>query len=427
MKIKILTAVFISIFILSIKVFSQIPDPQTFIKSPELKTGIVGSYPTKVWEYKWIVEYWSIFQQKNISYTSFGEPSLITISGEGGGSRTYYDYNSDNLLLQTLEQVKSGEDWVNTRREVSEYGEKGNVSSYIVESWTGSGWVIEFGNQYTYTMDGEKVVEMTVKIWSREDGAWINSTRSSISFSQDMSVIETVTMAWENEGWVNSSLTRQEYVDGKISEMIMSGWIDGAWVQSTRITYEYSDFNSMIMTLFTKSGNDSWSPSQRFTENFDSHGNIIRSTVEIFIADWMMLSGSEYLLTYAGDNLTERITRSYTGASWKNVYKEEFIDFSSLSTNPLLTNPGYINQINHYPNPAKDHVTLNIDNLGNKNLEITILDLSGKRHMEKNLFVPVDNFKYTIQLDNLPAGTFIIQARDESGRIISGLKLLHHK
>ncbi len=427
-------AIILSLFISSLGM-AQVPDILSVGKSPQLKTNIVGCYPQEVWEYNWMVEFWMLYQTKNITYTSFGKPSEIKIVGSAGDSRTLYTYNTDHLLTQALDQNKVGESWVDNRREITEYAENQMASSHIIETWNGSGWTLNFGTQYIFTLDGEYLAVVLIKIWDRESGDWINSSRTSFSYvSGEMNVGESITEMWLGDAWINSYKTRYVYRAGG-SDFYMSGWVDGAWVESTKMVYEFGVNESTTMTMYSGPGNGTWTPVQRFIDSNDSHGNTILTTIEFYTTEWQMLSGSKYLLTYDGNNLTERITQMYSpfepgmaGAAssggWENSYREVFQDFASLSTLPLLQE---LVAVQYYPNPAREEVKLNINNLKNTHLTISIMSLTGQVSSSEQIYVPDDEYRHTIDLRKLPSGTFIIMVKDESGRLVSSSSLIHQK
>ena len=148
---------------------------------------------------------------------------------------------------------------------------------------------------------------------------------------------------------------------------------------------------------------------------------------------WLMLSGSQFDLTYDGNNLVERITKAYSmgepgtkgatfGVGWQDVWKEEFKDFASLSTLPIIIENV---SIDHFPNPARESVSMKINNLQDRNLTITVMDLTGKTVHQDRLYVLSNSFMHVVSLEDLPAGTFIIQARDASGKLVSSSRLIH--
>jgi len=434
MKTRILTLSALILLGFSNQGFTQAPAGLPENLRAGLKTDIVGSYPQEIWEYNWVVEYWMVFQKKYISYTSFGEPSEITVIGLGGESRTLYSYNNQGLLVQTLEQDKTGNNWVDNRRETNEYTNEGFIRLGIIENWNGSGWVMEYGIEYSYSFNQDRIITYLTRLWDRESGDWINSSRTAFSYGTS-NVLEAITETWLGDAWINSSKIRYVYDGENVAEMYLSGWLDNDWVESTKMVYEYGDNDSWTMTYYSGPGNGTWSPSQRFINNYDSHGNAILTTIEFYAGDWMMLSGTKYLLTYDGSNLTERITQVYSATEpgneksvstmgWRNVLKEEFKDFASLSVDPVIKG---IESVSIFPNPAREEVHLNINNFRNKKLTVVLMNLNGQVNFTGQLVVPTDRYSYTINLDAMPSGLFFVLVKDESGTIVSISKLLHQQ
>ncbi len=437
MKTRNLTLVIILLLVFSKLTMAQVPDPMALVDSPKLKTDLVGSYPQVVQEYNWVAEFWLIYQTTYITYTSFGEPSEEKMIGTNGDSRFLYTYNSDHNQTEVLEQHREGgEEWVNYTRELIEYVDGRWTSKLTNEQWNGSGWDMIYGNQYTYTYDGDLITGFVIQIWDKESGQWINSTRTTQSYSsEDGMVSEAVSETWEDGAWVNFSKVKYVWLDEQIGEMYMSGWLDNAWVESTKMTFDYGDFSSLTFTVYIGPGDGTWTPSQRIIDQNDSHENLILSTMEFYTTDWEMLSGMQFLLTYNGNDVTERITKMYSPfepgisstvstSTWNNVLKEVFSEFASLSSIPLLLGG---ESISHYPNPASDQVDLNIHNLKNTQLSVSVMSLSGQAGLTELINVPTDEYHHALNVRSLPAGTYIILTNDKSGRLVSSSKLIIQK
>ena len=164
-KIFTFLSIIVLIFISAQIVRSQVIIPDGFDKTEKLKTNVVGSYPTEIWEYNWIVEYWSPLQKQYISYTGFGEPSEIIVVGLDGETRSVFTYGSNQMMTEKLEQKKVGGEWVNDRRTTNAYDDNMMETSSIVESWNGLAWVIQAGNKYSYDNGLEGAMTLTVTMW----------------------------------------------------------------------------------------------------------------------------------------------------------------------------------------------------------------------------------------------------------------------
>jgi uncharacterized repeat protein (TIGR02543 family) len=68
-----------------------------------------------------------------------------------------------------------------------------------------------------------------------------------------------------------------------------------------------------------------------------------------------------------------------------------------------------------YPNPAKDNITINGVQQGET---ITITDLSGRVVVGANNYLPSQNGTITIDVSNLAAGAYLVNAGDKIGRFV---------
>jgi hypothetical protein len=413
---------------------AQVSDPNSFKKTPQLKTDLVESYPQEVLEYYWLAEAWFLYQTSYITYTSFGEPSETRVVGNEGDVKTFNTYNSDHNIIESLVQIKEGDNWVNYERLLTEYLDDMMETKSVSESWNGSAWVLDYGTQYEYTLDGNQISVIIITIFDKETGQWINSSRVTHTYSGgDGQVSGSISDMWKDGTWEAVYKTRYEWEGDNLSIMYMSGWVDGAWEESSKMVYEYGENQSTTLTMYSNPGDGSWAPAQRFFDNYDSHGNTVLSTIEFYTTQWDMLSGTKCFLTYNGGDVTERITQSYGffepgneeetfTSDWKNILKEEFKEFASLSTDPLLL---FSETVEHYPNPAKETMVLKLSNLKNNTLSINVLNAAGQVSLSEKVYVPIDEFRHTLNLNELSSGLFVIIVKDESGRVVSSSRLIH--
>ncbi len=434
MKTPTLSLIIVLLFVFSNISMAQVSDPNSFKKTPQLKTDLVGSYPQEVLEYNWLAESWVLSHTSYIKYTSFGEPSETRVVRTYEETKTLNTYNSDQNIIESLVQIKEGDNWVNYERFLTEYFDDMMETKSVSESWNGSAWVLDYGTQYKYTLDGDQVSVMITTIFDKETGEWINSYRTTFTYSGGVGQFsESISEMWEDGAWEAVSKTRYEWAGDNISILYMSGWVDGAWEESSKMVYEYGENESTTLTMYSSPGDGSWTPSYRYVDNYDSHGNAVLSTAESYSAQWDMFFGTKYALTYSGNNVTERITQSNSifepgneeetfTSDWKNILKEEFKKFASLSTDPLSL---LSETVEHYPNPAKETMVLKLSNLKNNTLSISVLNAAGQVSLSEKVYVPINEFRHTLNLNELSSGLFVIIVKDESGRVVSSSRLIH--
>lgn len=76
--------------------------------------------------------------------------------------------------------------------------------------------------------------------------------------------------------------------------------------------------------------------------------------------------------------------------------------------------------INIYPNPAKDQATVSIIGI-NGEVALTIVDMSGRIVKESTVFCGGEECTATIELRDIPAGTYFVRAATESSNSVRRL------
>ena len=74
---------------------------------------------------------------------------------------------------------------------------------------------------------------------------------------------------------------------------------------------------------------------------------------------------------------------------------------------------GFINQMNLYPNPVREMITIDLNSTESNELTYEVLNLSGSVMMNKQVQVLPGENKYTFDLSNLPSGYYFVRIRSE--------------
>ena len=72
----------------------------------------------------------------------------------------------------------------------------------------------------------------------------------------------------------------------------------------------------------------------------------------------------------------------------------------------------YISNLSVYPNPAKDNLTISIENLKDGNIELTLLDMNGKVVINKNAVATKGRNLITMDISNLKSATYLLVSDD---------------
>ncbi len=387
----------------------------------QLKSGVVGSYPQHTDEYNWGVD-WAIYQTIETSYNTNGDPLSIEYNQGGVRKKNLYTYNNQHLQTEELIQVYSGSAWENQSRTTTTYNTLGYDLENRMEQWTGTAWVLQSGTQSAYELDGDRVRVATVKDWKSESSTWVNSSRETYTYTGTDARYSTIIAEQWNDAWVNQSKMEVSWSGNNISQFISYSYENGAWVLSSKMIYQWLENNSSIMTVYSYVGADTWMQSMRTTTNYDSHGNMTLNQAEMYFGtSWMIYTSTRYLLTYSGNNLTQRITQTFNTVQWANMLKEAFSNFASLSTDiTLMPDSGMV----VFPNPAGNQALVRISLLKSESFTLTVLTVTGQKVIEQTFTGHGSDYIYPVNLEQVPSGSYILMARDQQGAEIGKTRLI---
>lgn len=396
----------------------------------QLKSGIVGSFPRHTEEFNWD-NAWVPFQTIETSYTSFGEPAAIEYNQGGTRTRSLYSYDSEHRETEALNQNMTGGNWIDQSRSMTAYNGFGYPTEFRSEEWNGSTWVLKEGSQISYTMTGDRVTVLTAKSWNLTTLTWDNAVRETYTYPASGNNYSTVIMEMWDKAWVFYTKSEYTWSNNMPSESLNYTYETGAWVLSGKTVYEYKEYDSTIMTDFSYA-DGAWEPASRITSNFDSHGNETLTQMEAYMMAWTVYTGEKYLLTYAGNNLAERITQSYslftpalqgltTPGTWNNQKKEVFSNFASMSTDPNLLPD---NGLSVFPNPAGKQAVVRMSMQKAGMVVLSVISISGQQIMEETFTASGSDINYPLNLSKVSPGTYLLIVRDKQGTEIGKTRLI---
>jgi hypothetical protein len=393
------------------------------IKDAQLKTAIVGSYPRHTEEFNWD-NAWVLYRTIETSYTSFGKPSAIEYTEGANKTRNLYEYDGQHNPTERINQAYLDGFWVNVERMTITYNNSGYETESRIDQWNGSAWVLYDGTQVDITMDGDKILVATTKIWNSENQLWQNESRETYTYNQTGNYPASVIMEeWEN-GWVFTIKVDYTWSGSEISQAIFYEYGDEVWTRTAKYIFEYPDALTSVMTMYTDDSGE-WTEASRITTKTDSHGNTVLDEMEMYIGSWMMFMSNRYTLTYSGDNLTQRISETFSfGADWQNVLKEVFSNFASLGTGISdLPDTG----ITIFPNPAGKEAVVRITLAKAGTVTLSVFSISGQKVLEEIINSNGSDVNYQLNLSQVSPGSYILIARDKQGNEIGKTRLIKDK
>ena len=212
-----------------------------------------------------------------------------------------------------------------------------------------------------------------------------------------------------DEGLSNSEMQTQEFVN-KINQ--------GLTVAVWKKDYDTPINNKFPILIWQKEKNDCSAPANPRVNEVIATGVSLSwqgATDKHFLVEYTKTGGISQTTTTTSTNITLTDLDSNSDYSWKvkNVCSEgesEYIVGSNFKTGTLYNNYYDIdNEIKIFPNPAKDFINIEINNL-NKDSKIQIYNIYGNLYYEQEL---QSGTMHTISLNNLSSGMYFLKINDK--------------
>ncbi len=164
---------------------------------------------------------------------------------------------------------------------------------------------------------------MITKTW--ENGAWVNQSKSSMSYNADCNVDSLLIQMWDDQnGWQNAGLTTYTYVSGSyINTALYQGWTGTKWQDAMRMTYSYTaDFK--IDTLLIELNILKWTNSTRTIYTYNANGYLDMELNQSFAGNkWSNTTQNFY--TYNADGTTDSIlVQQWKANAWENLTSTKY-------------------------------------------------------------------------------------------------------
>lgn len=399
--------------------------------SPQLKQSMAGSYPRHTEEFKWETN-WVLFRTIETSYETFGAPKAIEATQDGNKTRELYAYDNQHRQTEVIDQELVDGVWVNVSRHSVSYTDRGFLGEFIGEKWNGSTWERTNGSQMIYEMDGDRLIVLTSKVWNGETSTWDNMMRETYSYSEPgLNYSSAIMEMWDVE-WVLTMKYEYTWHDNEILESLSYSYENGEWSLTTKTVYDFQGDTKSVMTTYSYTGPDEWMPTSRMTTENDDHGNTILHTTEMYMDNWVVFVAMRFQLTYSGNNLTERITQTYSlfppavqgttsGLFYKNVLKEVYSNFASMSSDIALLPD---TEVSVFPNPAGKEAIVRLSLVKSGAVTLSVYSLTGQEIIKENLSVSGSSVNHQLNLNEVRPGSYVLIVRDNQGNEIGKTRLV---
>lgn len=363
-----------------------------------------------------------------------------------------------NLLMQTNASWNtSSNSLVNTDRNTNTYDANNNMITYLMERWytAGSSWQNNNRSAISYDANNNRTLIVN-ESWNTGTSAWTNSGKYTFTFNAHNKITEslyqygtpwtngidklytfdandnqihgtakrfnTTTLSWEfglnNEGYNQfddtytafnkvATDTIRDWLTGTtigyktlnlysynatqdVSSKTKQSWLHGAWRNDTKFLYIYdanhNQLSSIQQTWDTTA--QQWNNYLRETNVYDSYNMVTLHTYEV----WRQGSWQPY-----------SFTRYY---------------YDTYTTTGIATLATDGSELNVYPSPASDHISIALTQPAARAATLSIYDATGR--LQRQWQSPAGKtYEATLSIGDMPSGHYYLQVLDADGHHLS--------
>jgi hypothetical protein len=123
--------------------------------------------------------------------------------------------------------------WQNLQRySVTYLGE--NIDEMLLQNWDGS-WQDHYLSVHSHS--GSLLMEVMNYLWDGSD--WLNDLKETYEYD-DNNPVTILIEEWFNSGWTNFELISNTFMGNDLDEILIQEWLDNGWVNLTLTDYIYS-------------------------------------------------------------------------------------------------------------------------------------------------------------------------------------------
>ncbi len=396
--------------------------------------------------------------------------SVIVIYGESDTTEKYnYFYDENNRLMSLIIQNYTGNpgnEWMNTYREDQVYNAAGWDSLTVSYTWSpnDSVWKKKSKKSITYYYNyGEKFfhVESTF-LWDGEQWVMSDGYKRDFLFNEFGQIYDKKVSLYKNNEWVYDfrdtyhlindttgeydSFDTQVWQDGqwqpyyKFTEIILHNWqgftnyvsdinyekIVKQWWDGTQWKYikktnkVFDTLGGHTDTLYAWLDNK-WEITRRYRELFNERKlRTLISREDFNNNHWDTIWANRYFFEYIGSIWRVMHYQDYdtTLRKWVPAYDHVLSDFTYILNTPEIKSSNKSPGLKVIPNPAKNTVSVRLNDKADRIKTVRIFNISGQRIFEK-IFQDKRQQEY-LNISALKKGVYILQVITTDNMILNG-------
>lgn len=324
--------------------------------------------------------------------------------------------------------------WISSEKDEYIYDINGNLTQEIWSEWDipSSSWVGDWKYVYTYDASGNRDRE-TSYIWDNDINQWIANYKTDFTYDSYRNETDEIQYNWNEDlnQWDISTTYKHEYlydnngnITQKTDQALYVGFDQWFYTGKTQYTYNASGFqtleinynwdminndwifsykyeNSDDMTLSIEYNWDEdinqWTNSYKYSYSFNANGDLVEEVDYEWDGvnnQWIGESKSEY--SFNNSHTINDLILPFEGI--EHSFKHMFTAGNSYEWNTMLSQWDYLErftfnysetnissasnislvELQTYPNPATDFVTIDLDD-AIKPVLIELFDIQGKK------------------------------------------------
>jgi hypothetical protein len=210
--------------------------------------------------------------------------------------------------------------WLNQRRDLFNYDERGRVTKQFIMYWISGMWT----NMYLFWnhFDGDgNMVQREVKVYDPVTKTWGFQQQNFYNYTGNL-ISDYMTMVWDknSSSWINKQQFFYEYdADGNVTLYIEQNWdpVLGNWRNTYRETTAFNDMEDEVSRV-TELWDDltgTWEYSEQSMMDYDLSGNLIRRTIQNWAPEgyWENIKMTEYFIGLNVEEIGHKVAVCHNG------------------------------------------------------------------------------------------------------------------
>ena len=325
-------------------------------------------------------------------------------------SRETKMYNNDNLTESTFESF-DGSQWnYNTRKELT-YNANNQVTLEENYFYTGM-WLNDSSLENTYDMSGNLTEEL-YKTLDFLSGQLLNDRRNLFTYDMDNLLEQDISQIWLVNDWFNQIRRDHFYLPNDLVDYIdRFEWLGSSWSGIIERTLFFYNTDNLAVEVRKQSNNGGvLENDSRVLNTYDTSFNLTQVTGQEWNgSDWDNLSN--LIQNYDSDNnIEEQISQIWDipNDEWLNQIRT--LSYWSPAESLSVTfhkSP----QINIYPNPSTNIITIDFQSPVQEITKVKIFDITGKQIVSTQ--IGNQESAITIPLATQNSGVYILRLSNSS-------------